>query len=541
MAELTRTPCDEGVIRSGEPGDLACAGRGLWVLAATILGSTMVFVNGSTVNVALPALQADLGATVVDMQWIVNAYTLFLAALILLGGALGDRYGRRRVFVWGVIIFTLASLASGLAPNATTLIVARAAQGVGGALLTPGSLAIISASFTDVERGRAIGLWAGFSALTSALGPLVGGWFIDTFSWRWIFYMHAPIAVVVIAISLWRVPESRDLQAPQRLDWAGAVLATVGLGAATYGLIASSERGFGDWLVWATLLGGLVLLALFVVVEARQSQPMVPLRLFRSRTFSGANLLTLFLYTALGGAFFFLPLNLIQVQGYSATAAGAALMPMILLLSFLSTWAGALAERYGARLPLVLGPLIAAAGFFMLSLPGQGGSYWVTFFPGLVVLGLGLAISVAPLTTTVMTAVADQYAGTASGINNAVARVANLLAIAALGVVMLQAFSSDLEARLGGMGLAAEAQQAIMARRTDLANISVPEQMAAVQQEQVQEAIDEAFVAGFRIIAYITAGLALASAAVALVTIEGGRVRADVGEERADEAPGMAG
>lgn len=520
MTDVTKQPCDEGVILAGEAVHAVPVSAGVWVLAATILGSSMVFINGSTVNVALPAFQRELGATVADIQWIVNAYTLFLAALILLGGALGDRYGRRRVFSAGVALFALASVACGAAPTASTLIVARAAQGVGGALLTPGSLAIISAFFEDEERGRAIGLWAGFSSLTSALGPMLGGWLIDTISWRWIFFMHVPLAVIVLVISILRVPENRDENATKRLDWWGAALATLGLGGLTYGLIASSERGFSDALVWATIMAGVALLAAFVWVESRQDSPMMPLHLFRSRTFSGANGLTLLLYTALGGVFFFLPLNLIQVQGYSATAAGAALAPTILLLSLLSSWAGGLVMRVGARLPLVVGPAIAAAGFFLLSLPGVGGSYWTTFFPGLVVLGVGLAVAVAPLTTTVMSAVSRQYAGTASGINNAVARVASLLAIAGLGVIMLSAFSSALQSRMEGMDVSPDIRQAVMAQRTDLANIQPPTSMVESEREQVERAVDEAFVDGFRVVLYIMTVLALGSAAIAGITIE---------------------
>lgn len=524
MADAAHQPLEEQVIHDDAVRQDGPGGRGVWVLVATIVGSSMVFINGTTVNVALPALQSSLGATVADMQWIVNAYTLFLAALILLGGALGDRYGRVRVFLLGVGLFTAASIASGLAPDARFLIAARAVQGMGGALLTPGSLAIISAFFDDEERGRAIGLWAGFSALTSAMGPLLGGWLIDTFSWRWIFFIYVPMALVVAAASLWGVPESRDEAAPERLDWGGGLLATLGLGSVTYGLIASSERGFGHALVWGGLLAGGLLLVLFVRVERRHPTPMMPLRLFRSRTFSGANGLTLFLYTALSGAFFFLPLNLIQVQGYSATAAGGALIPAILLLSVLSSWAGGLVTRVGARVPLMVGPVIAAAGFFLLALPGVGGSYWVTYFPGLVVMGLGLAVSVAPLTTTVMSAVSRQHAGTASGINNAVSRVAGLLAVAALGVVMLSVFSGALQSRLASLDLPAQARQEIMAQRTDLANIRVPASLGEEQAAAVEQAIDDAFVAGFRVVAYVTAALALGSALIAGLTIEKGVV-----------------
>jgi EmrB/QacA subfamily drug resistance transporter len=519
MANVIKPPCDVGFIRSREASAPCAVNAGPWVLAATIAGSSMIFINGSTVNVALPALQANLGATVVDIQWIINAYTLFLASLILLGGSLGDHFGRKRIFMLGVVIFTLASVWCGQAASAGQLIAARAVQGVGGALLTPGSLAIISASFAEGDRGRAIGLWSGFSALTSALGPLLGGWLIDTFSWRWIFFLYIPLAIFVLAISWWRVPESRDEEVAGGLDWWGAGLATVGLASLTYGLIESSNQGFTAPLILATLLGGVLLLVLFVMVEARRKWPMVPLPLFESSAFSGANGLTLLLYAALGGALFFLPLNLIQVQGYSATQAGAAFLPFILLLTLLSGWAGGLVDKVGARLPLVVGPVMAAAGFFLFTLPGIGGSYWATFFPAVVVLGLGMAISVAPLTTTVMSAVATHYAGTASGINNAVARLASLLAVAALGVVMLLTFNNSLDARLGSLDLPAPARQALAAERGDLANTKIPAGLSPELSRAVENSIDQAFLGGFRVIMYIATVLALLSALIAWFTI----------------------
>ncbi|MCG8348618.1 MAG: MFS transporter [Chloroflexales bacterium] len=516
---IIRQPCDEGVMRAGRVAVSCQTNVKSWVLAATILGSSMAFINGSTVNVALPALQSSLGATVIDVQWIINAYMLFLSALILLGGSLGDHFGRRRMFMLGVVIFTAASAWCGLVATPGQMIIARAIQGIGGALLTPGSLAIISASFPEGERGQAIGLWSGFSALTSALGPLLGGWLIDTFSWRWIFYINIPLAIAVLVISALFVPESRDEEVQGGLDWWGALLATLGLGGLTYGLIESSNRGFADLTVILAITLGIVLLIAFVVVELRSPAPLVPLTLFSSRVFSGANGLTLLLYTALGGSLFFLPLNLIQVQGYSATAAGAAFLPMILLLSLLSRWAGGLVSSVGAKRPLIIGPVIAALGFFLFTLPGIGGSYWTTFFPALVVLGLGMSISVAPLTTTVMGSVATHYAGTASGINNAVSRVANLFAIAAMGIVMLGVFSSSLAAQLTTLDIPTEARQDIEASRTDLANIQVPSGLAVEQAALAERVIDEAFVVGFRAVMYIAVVLALASAIVAWLTI----------------------
>nr|MDQ3398309.1 MFS transporter [Deinococcota bacterium] len=465
--------------------------------------------------------QADLGASVVDVQWIINAFTLFLAALILLGGSLGDRLGRKRVFMAGAVVFTGASVWCGLAPDAGQLIMARALQGVGGALLTPGSLAIISASFPEHERGAAIGLWSGFSAMTAALGPVIGGWLIETLSWRWIFFINVPLAVVVLLIAFWRVPESRDEETRGGLDWWGAALATLGLAGLTYGLLESSARGLTDPLVLAALAGGAVMLALFLLVEAQGRFPMVPLTLFRSSTFSGANLLTLLLYAALGGALFFLPFNLIQVQGYSATAAGAALLPMILLMSFLSRWSGGLVARFGAKLPLTVGPVIAAAGFALFTLPGIGGSYWTTFFPAVSVLGLGMAVSVAPLTTAVMGAVASHYAGTASGVNNAVARVASLLAVALLGIIMLFAFNTALTGHLAPLDLDPQVRQALDAERVNLANARLPDGLDANLSATLERAIDASFVAGFRVVMVIAAGLALASALVAWLMIEG--------------------
>ncbi len=524
LAQIVKPPCDEGVIQSAPECFSVARNIGPWVLAATILGSSMAFIDGTVINVALPVLQTDLHATVADVQWVVESYSLFLAALILVGGSLGDSFGRRRIYAIGITLFVAASVLCGFAPNVTFLIVARAVQGIGGALLVPGSLAIISASFAKEQRGRAIGTWSGFTAITSVLGPVLGGALVQYASWRWVFFINVPIAAITLIILFWRVPESRDEENKARLDWWGALLATLGLGAIVYGLIESSSLGLGNPLVIYALILGVVALIAFLFVEARSSAPMLPLSLFRSKTFSGANLLTFLLYAALGGALFFLPFNLIRVQGYPPTAAGAANLPFIIIMFSLSRWSGGLVTRYGAKLPLIVGPLIAACGFALFAVPGIGGSYWTTFFPAVVVLGLGMAISVAPLTTTVMGAVDVQRAGIASGVNNAVSRAAGLIAIAVLGIVILSVFESSLDSHLAALHLAPTTQQMIETQRTRLVGITIPAGVSNSLHAALERAIDESFVAGFRVVMLISAALAAASALSALLLIEGKRL-----------------
>jgi EmrB/QacA subfamily drug resistance transporter len=515
-----KPPCDEGVVESRVAAAPCTLASGPWILAATILGSAMAFIDGTVVNVALPQIQARLNATAIDAQWIVESYALFLAALILVGGSLGDHYGRRRIFTLGVVMFAAASVLCGLASSPEQLIVARAVQGVGGALLVPGSLAIISASFEEERRGRAIGTWSGFSGITAAIGPVLGGYLVDNVSWRAAFFINVPLAVVVLWISFRHVPESRDPDA-RRLDVPGAVLATLGLAGVVYGLVESQNSGFTDPRVLVSLALGVAALVAFVFVEGRVEEPMMPLSLFRSRNFAGANLLTLFLYAALGGSLYYLPFNLIQVHGYSATAAGSAFLPFVLITFVLSRWAGGLVVRYGAKLPLVIGPTITAAGFVLFALPGTEGSYWTTFFPAVVVMGLGMALVIAPLTTTALTSVSGRHAGLASGVNNAVSRTASLLCIPVLGIFVFMTFSTQLDTETKELGLPQEARQQLEAEKVDLAGAEVPEGLDSGTAAAVQRAIDEAFVAGYRVAMLIAAGLAVASAVVAGIMIEG--------------------
>jgi len=518
MPVALQDACDENVIRSGPAAAPCTKTGGRWILAATILASSMAFIDGTVVNVALPALQTNLNATAADVQWVIESYALLLSALLLVGGSLGDHFGRRRVFVLGVMIFASASGLCGFAGNIYQLIAARALQGFGAALLVPGSLAIISNSFSEQERGRAIGIWSGFSAITTGIGPVLGGWLIEHVSWRAIFFINIPLAFVVVLISLRHVAENSDKETT-RVDWLGAILAALGLGALVYGLIESSQVGFNKGSVITGLAAGVLILILFLLVESHLSQPMLPLTLFRSRTFAGTNLLTFLLYAALGGTFFFLPLNLIQVQQYSPTSAGAVLLPFILIMSFLSRWSGGLVSRYGPKLPLVVGPAITAVGYLFFLLPGIGGNYWASFFPPMVVLGLGMAITVAPLTTTVMNSIAQNRAGIASGVNNAVARTASLIAIAVFGVVMLQVFKTNLDRTLSNANLPASVVQSLQSQSIRLAAIDIPQNLNAETRQAIRRAIDESFVSGFRWVMVIGVALAAASAVTALFWI----------------------
>jgi EmrB/QacA subfamily drug resistance transporter len=409
----------------------------------------------------------------------------------------------------------------GIASNVHQLIIARSIQGVGAALLVPGSLAIISTSFDEKSRGQAIGTWSGFTAITTAVGPVLGGWLVEHASWRWVFFINIPLAAAVIVILLWRIPESRSATGGQ-VDWLGTLVITLGLGSLVYGLIESPNMGWEHPLVLASLIAGCGGLILFLMVEANVTSPMVPLGLFASSSSSGTNLITLLLYAAIGVFFFLFPLNLIQVQGYSATAAGAAVLPLIVVIFLLSSWSGGLMMRYGPRLPLIVGPLAGAFGFVLFAIPSVGGSYWKSFFPAVIILGLGMAITVAPLSTVVINSAGEDRVGAASGVNNAIARVAGVLAIAVVGIVMVNAFGSRLNHRLAHLSLPTSVLEEVESGEIMLAGLPLPDELSPTTKAAIKESIAEAFVFGFRIMMLSCASLSVMSSAVAWLMVPNG-------------------
>ena len=511
-------PCDQQIIESAR-GAVDCDARQRrWVLVATILASVVAYIDESVVNIALPAIAKDLAVSVAAIQWVINAYTLCLSAFLLIGGAAGDQFGRRRVFVVGIAIFAVASLGCAFAPNVSLLIAARGIQGVGAALLIPCSLAIIGASFPEAERGRAIGTWAGFSAIAAAIGPLLGGWIVDHLTWQAIFLINPFLAVPVIWIAWRHLPESYDPAAPPGIDWLGSLLALGGLGGLAFGLIALPDAGLKDLSVWVALTLGLILLAAFIWREARARSPLMPLELFRSRTFSGINALTFLLYGALGGVFFLLPFDLIQVHGYSATLAGTAFLPFTMIMGVLSRWSGGLLDRVGARLPLIVGPAIAAAGFALFAGSGVMTSYGVAFLLPITVVGLGMAVTVAPLTTVVINAVPAHQTGVASGINNAVASVASLLAIAIFGAITLSSFNRALDRQLEMLTPSSPVRQTL--ERAHGTFIIEPSLTASPGADRSAEAIvKESLANAIHVAMLFATALALAGTACAAFTI----------------------
>lgn len=514
LAYATRQPGDETALRR-HGRRLPCPQRDKpWVLATAILGSSLAFIEGSVVNLALPAVQADFAASSSAVQWVINAYLLLLVAFMLIGGSLADAYGLRRVFMLGTAVFGLGALGCALAPSLPLLILARALQGLGGALLVPGSLALIGSHFDEHERGAAIGSWAGASALTTAAGPVLGGWLVDQWGWPAVFLLVSPLAALAIGLAWWRVPPSPSRRG-RRLDYGGALLAAATLGLLVYALVSPGST----WRRLALLALAVTLGAAFLWRERRFAAPMLPLELFRARAFAGANLMTLLLYFALSGVLYFLPFNLIQVQGYTATQAGAAFLPFALIMGFGSTFAGDLIARANRRAILTAGPLIAAAGFAVLALPGVDAALVRDFLPGIVIMAVGMTLSVAPLTTVVMGSVSERQAGVASGTNNTAARLAGVLAVAALTALAVWLFADALAGRMRDAGVPPMLARPVLEGAGRLAELRAPAGTPAPMRTAITGAIAAAYVDTFRVLALICAALAAASGAVAWIAL----------------------
>jgi EmrB/QacA subfamily drug resistance transporter len=508
-------PCAETAIRSTTADAPARIPRKTWVLVAAVLGSTMAFVDESVVNVALPRIENDLHASLAAMQWVVNAYTLCMSALLLTGGAAADRFGRRLIFLTGTAIFALASLGCGLAPTVPALLIARGVQGAGAALLVPCSLALIAAAYDEKERGAAIGVWSGASAIAAGAAPLIGGWLVDHSTWRAIFLINPLIAVATLWITIVRVPESRDAAAPHTLDWPGAILAFLALACLVYGLTASADLGLTHLTVLGPIVASVALFLAFLRTEHVSASPMMPLELFHSARFSGVNLLTLLLYGALGGAFFFLPFLLIQAHGMSATAAGAVYLPFTLILGVLSRWAGRLGDRFGARWPLIVGPVITAVGLALLPVSAS----YAVILTAMTVLGFGMAVTVAPLTTTVFDSVPASRTGIASGINNAVASTGALLLIALLGSVSAAMFDRSLEAHLAQAKPSASVAAAVRLARNGFVVPPLPANLSDAERRVARSVVVSSLTDTVRAALWSTALLALAGGISAALTI----------------------
>lgn len=518
IAYGSRQPCDEARAAAREQ-TFPCPQRDKpWVLVTAILGSSLGFIEGSVVNLALPALQSEFATTSTGVQWVVNAYLLMLGSFMLIGGSLGDRYGLRRIFIAGTTVFGLAALAAAFAPSLSLLVAARLLQGLGGALLVPTSLALIGSHFEEHERGRAIGTWAGASALTTALGPVLGGWLVDQWGWPAVFLLVAPLAAITVGICWWRVPVS-PVRRKERLDYPGALALAASLGSLIYGLVADlTGIGRAFFLLLAVLAG-----AAFLWREQRFDAPMLPLRLFRSPVFSGANAMTFLLYSALSGALFFLPFNLIQVQGYSATEAGAAFLPFSLIMGFGSTFAGDYIRKGNPRAMLTIGPLIAALGFAALAMPGEDADYLTGFLPGILLIGVGMTLAVAPLTTVVMSSVGPGETGVASGVNNTAARVAGVVAIAALTAVAVWQFGGAVTSELRAREVPPALVEELAARASRLAELEAPDATAPPVAAAVSDAVASAYVGTFRVLALVCGLAAALSALIAWFSLGPGR------------------
>lgn len=497
---------------------------GKWIMVATILASAMAFIDATALNVVLPALQQSLNATGADLFWILNSYLLMLASLILIGGAMGDKLGRKKIFMIGIIVFITGSAACGLASSVTLLIIFRVLQGIGGALMIPGSLSLISSSINPQERGKAIGTWSAFTTVVTMGGPVLGGALADAGLWRYIFFINIPIGLIALFMLGFKVNEVKDKDTDTSIDIAGAITIALSLSLLTFGFLRIPAVGFNNLQVYGALAVGLVLFVVFIIIEAKSSHPMVPLNLFSNPTFTGVNLLTFFLYAGLGAGMLFLSLNLVQVQGYSQLQSGLTFLPFTVLMVTIARYAGSLADKYGPRLFLILGPTVAGTGLLVLSLVKQTtgpGDYWVTFFPGVLLLGLGMSITVAPLTATVMGSVSDNFSGTASGINNAMTRISGVFANAIFGALAVLFFSGALQQQLETVPIRNESKQVVIRQAADLGNAKVPATISAAYKPTIEKAYHEGFIAAYANIMQISAGLGYLGALMALLFVRG--------------------
>ncbi len=493
--------------------------HGNLILAATIMATGLVYLDATIITVALPQIQKDFSASLSNLQWLIDIYLLFLTVPILVAGSLSDRYGRKKLFCIGLAGFTIASVVCGAASALEQLILARVVQGIAGAMMLPGSLAILNATFPAETRGKVVGTWAAFTPVATAMGPLLGGWLVDNVSWRAAFFINLPAGLAAFYLAMRYVPESKSKVVPPKQDWAGAGLITGALGGLIFGVIEGPKRGWADPSVWIFLFISLVCLVGFYLVETRSQHPMVPFWLFKNRMFSGVTLMTFVLYFAISGVFFFLTLNLQQVQQFSATTAGAAFMPIIILLFLVSRWSGVLSDKIGPRPLMIIGPVIIAIGFFMYMLPSAQANYWLTFLPATIVFGLGLGIITAPLTVVAMGAVPTHLSGLASGVSNAVTRVATMLAVAVLGAVMVLQFGASLKNDTHTLPLSVEQRQFLEIEALKMGAAEPPPNLPAETTHAVQAAIGESFVTAFGLMMALCGVLALVSAAIAAMTI----------------------
>jgi len=495
--------------------DIDCL-EGKLILFATILASGMAFLDGSVVNIAIPTIQSKLGASISEIQWIINGYLLMLSALILVSGALGDKFGRKKIFTYGIAVFIFSSFLCGISHSILQLAIFRAIQGIGGAMMVPGSLSIINVSFEEKVRGKVIGLWSGFAGGVAALGPFLGGALVQYLGWPSIFFINIPLGLLAIFISLKFVPETKNNEST-KIDWPGTFLIFISLLGIIYGLITGPDKGWGNGFALQSLIGGIATFILFIFVELREKDPLVPLKIFKSKLVTGANIATLCLYFALSGVIFFLVLNFQQVQHYPPLYAGMGMLPSILLITFLSGPAGSLADKIGPRIPMIVGPLIVSLGMFSLVFSGTHANYFISFLPGLILFGAGMALVIAPLTKSAL-AVEQKYSGTASGVNNAVARVAGLLAVALLGAIVFSLFSGELAQKVSASTMSSSQKQIIMSQSKKMAAIEIPNSFGS-NRIVAQTAIDTSFLKGFKVAMGINGALAFLSSVVAFFTI----------------------